>query len=76
MILRHMQDHGGITAAEAMAEYGVMRLAARIADLRKLGQDILAETISAENRYGNVVRFARYSIPTRPEQMELPMGES
>lgn len=29
-VLRHLQDYGSITPVEAMAEYGIMRLGARI----------------------------------------------
>ena len=42
-ILRHLEDAGSITQAEAMSEYGIMRLAARIADLRGRGDRHLPE---------------------------------
>lgn len=61
-ILRHLQDVGGITAAEAMSEYGVYRLAARIADLKAMGYDIGREMVSGKNRYGETTTFARYTI--------------
>lgn len=61
-ILRHMREQGGITAAEAMSEYGIYRLAARIADLKKLGHDIETERVKSKNRYGESVSFARYTI--------------
>lgn len=61
-ILRHMMTFGGITAAEAMSEYGIYRLAARIADLKKAGYSIKAETVEGRNRYGEKTRFCRYSI--------------
>ena len=37
LILRHMKKYGSITAKEAADEYGCMRLAARISDLRDRG---------------------------------------
>lgn len=34
-ILRHLRDFGQITPVEALADYGVMRLGARIWDLKR-----------------------------------------
>lgn len=61
-ILRHMEDYGGITSLEAMQEYGIMRLASRIADLKRMGVPIRKETVSGKNRYGEATSYARYSI--------------
>ena len=36
-ILRHMKDYGSITSLEAVTEYGIMRLASRINDLKRMG---------------------------------------
>lgn len=62
MILRHMEEHGTISSWEAMQEYGIMRLASRISDIRKAGIPINREMVSQKNRYGDTVTFARYSI--------------
>ena len=61
-ILRHMEDFGTITSAEAMNDYGIMRLASRISDLRKDGVPIRKETVTGKNRYGEHISFARYSL--------------
>ena len=61
-VLRHMQDFGSITQAEATSEYGCYRLAARISDLRKQGYIITSEPETTNNRYGEPVRFARYRL--------------
>lgn len=61
-VLRHLREFGSITAAEAMHEYGIFRLAARIADLRRLGVAITKETAKSKNRYGETTHFARYKI--------------
>lgn len=61
-ILRHMQDYGSITQAEAITEYGIYRLGARIWDLKASGVPIRAETITGKNRYGERTNFARYSL--------------
>lgn len=64
-ILRHMEDFGSISSLEAMQEYGIMRLASRINDLKKSGVPIHREMVSRKNRYGETVTFARYSIGAR-----------
>ena len=64
-ILRHMEDCGSITSLEAMQEYGIMRLASRITDLKKAGYPIRREMVSRKNRYGETVSFARYSLAER-----------
>ena len=61
-ILRHLQDYESITSAEAMSEYGIHRLAARISDLKKEGVGIEREMVSGMNRYGEKTYFARYSL--------------
>lgn len=61
-ILRHLQDHGTITQAQAMAEYGCMRFAARIADLKARGHHITATTGHGRNRYGEKTAFAVYRL--------------
>ena len=62
MILRHMSEVGPITAAEAVSEYGCYRLAARISDLKKAGYEIRTDSVRNVNRFGETVRFARYSL--------------
>lgn len=59
-IIEHIDKYGSITPQEAMEEYGIMRLGARIWDLKAAGEDIVTESVSAINRYGETVRFAKY----------------
>ena len=61
-VLRHMKDHGSITALEAVSEYGIMRLASRIADLRNEGIAIVSEVVKGKNRYGESTHYARYRL--------------
>lgn len=61
-IIRHMQDFGSITSLTAMQEYGIMRLASRITDLRKMGFPIIAETETGKNRYGETTRYSVYRL--------------
>ena len=60
--MRHLQDYGSITSLEAMDEYGIMRLASRVSDLRKAGMPIRAEMVSGKNRYGEATNYARYYL--------------
>lgn len=61
-ILRHLQTFGTITSLEAIQDYGILRLASRISDLRKEGLPIRREMVSGRNRYGEATSFARYRI--------------
>lgn len=61
-VLRHMQNFGSITSLEAMQEYGIMRLASRISDLKRMGTPIRVEMVSGKNRYGEATSYARYSL--------------
>ena len=64
-ILRHLEDYGSITSAEAMQNYGIMRLASRVDDLRKAGHPIIAERVEGVNRFGERVHWARYRMGAR-----------
>ena len=64
-VIRHMEESGSITSLEAMQEYGIMRLASRITDLKKAGIPIKREMVSQKNRHGDTVTFAMYSIAGR-----------
>ena len=64
-ILRHLETCGSISSLEAMQEYGIMRLASRINDLKKAGYPIRREMVTRMNRYGETVTFARYSLYRR-----------
>ena len=45
-IIRHLNEYGSITPLEALSEYGIMRLASRISDLRtRGGYDIRREMV-------------------------------
>ena len=62
MILRHLQDYGSITTWEAIQEYGVTRLSARISDIKDMGYIITDEWQSSLNRYGEMVSYKKYSL--------------
>ena len=60
LILRHLKDYGSITPMDALYEYGIMRLGARIFDLKSSGHNIETKTVKAKNRYGEPTHYARY----------------
>ena len=62
IVLEHIRRYGGITAAEAMNEYGIGRLSARIWDLRHDGIEIINDRQKSRNRYGKAVTFDRYRV--------------
>ena len=62
MIMQHLEQYGSITAAEAMNEYGIARLASRISDLKRDGVCIKRRMVTAKNRFGDSVSFAEYSL--------------
>ena len=66
-IVRHLKDYGSITSLEAMTEYGVMRLASRISDLKRQGYNIISETQTSKNRYGETTHFAVYKLKEEKE---------
>ena len=61
-ILKYMQDFGTITPLQALEDLGVMRLGARIYDLKKAGHPISRRMVTKKNRYGEAVSFAEYRL--------------
>jgi hypothetical protein len=61
-VLNYMLDFDGITSWEAIREFGATRLSAIIFNLRKKGFIIENEWIETKNRYGDNVRFVKYSL--------------
>ena len=62
MVLKYLHDFGSITPLDALREFGCMRLASRIADLKKDGHSISRVMERGQGRYGNKVRYARYRL--------------
>lgn len=64
-ILRHLKDQGEISSITAMTEYGIMRLAARISDLKKMGYPIIGKIVTGKNRYGETIHYSVYRLEER-----------
>jgi hypothetical protein len=60
-VLSYMEEVGSITQLDALRDLGVMRLASRIADLKRMGYPIEAKTESVKTRYGKT-NIKRYSL--------------
>lgn len=61
-ILQYIEEKGSITQLQALKEFGCMRLASRMSDLKKRGYPVKMRMETAKNRYCEPVRYARYSI--------------
>lgn len=61
-IIKYIKEEGSITSLDAMREFGCMRLASRISELKKQGYPIKTEFETSNNRYGEKVSYARYSL--------------
>lgn len=61
-IIDYIERFGSITQLEALRDLGVMRLASRISDLKRLGYPITREVETVNNRFGEPCRVKRYSL--------------
>ena len=63
-ILDYIEEFGSITQLEALRDLGVMRLASRISDLKRLGYPIVGRSVTVQNRFEEPCRVMRYSFTT------------
>lgn len=61
-ILDYMGQFGSISTLEAFKDLGVARLASRIHDLKSMGYNIVSETRSSKNRFGEDTHFKVYRL--------------
>lgn len=61
-VLEYIDTFGSISTLEAFRDLGVARLASRIWDIRKKGYTVECDWVCQVNRYGEPVRFKRYTI--------------
>ena len=59
-ILDYIAEFGSITQFEALQDLGIMRLASRISDLKRLGYPIDSKVIEVKNRFGEPCRVKSY----------------
>lgn len=68
-VLAHLEKRGGLTPLQAMDYYGIMRLAARIGELRRDGHQIASEPY----RTPGGATVSRYKLIREP-QMTLHLS--
>lgn len=61
-IIRHLEAFDTITPMEAIQDYGIMRLASRISELRKAGYFIITDMVYGLNRFQEKTRYAKYRL--------------
>lgn len=64
-VLKYLEDFGTINPLQALSDLGVMRLGARIWDLRNSGHQISRRMVTTKNRYGDAVSYAEYKLEER-----------
>ena len=60
-ILKYISDYGSISPMEAFADLGITKLSTRVSEMRKDGIEFNQEWEVRKNRYGEKVRYMRYS---------------
>ena len=61
-IMKYINNFGSITTMQAFTDLGIVRLGARISELRQAGQDIRDEFVTSKNRYGEPVTYKKYFL--------------
>lgn len=61
-VIRHLEAFGTITPMEAIQDYGIMRLASRISELRRAGYIIFTDMVYGLNRFQEKTRYAEYRL--------------
>lgn len=61
-IIRHLKTFGSISSLEAITEYGILRLASRIHDLKRQGYNIVSEVKASKNRFGERISYKVYRL--------------
>lgn len=61
-LYEYLKKHESITQLEALRNLGIMRLASRISDLRKMDIPIKKEMIPVIAKNGRIASVAKYSL--------------
>lgn len=68
IIKNHLEHIGALTSAQAMNEYGIMRLASRINDLKRTGYPVQSRIVTGINRLGETCHYAEYFFAGKEER--------
>lgn len=61
-LLDYLRRFGSVTTWEAFQELGITRLSARFFEIKERGYLIKTESIISKNRFGEPIRFNKYSL--------------
>lgn len=61
-VFRHLNQIGPLTPVQAFFDYSIMRLAAIVFDLKDDGYDIETTILKSENKFGEPVHYAQYTL--------------
>lgn len=67
-IQKYIEDFGSITTLEAFTELGIVRLGARISEMRSRGVPIIGKDEVVKNRYGEKCHIKRYFIKEQDDE--------
>ena len=61
-VIAYLEQFGSITQLEALRDLGIMRLASRISDLKRLGYHIESTSEAVTNRWEEKCYIKRYRL--------------
>lgn len=61
-LLEYLKHHGKITQFEAITELGILRLASRVSECKKAGENIFSSMVKVKNRFGETCHVAEYRL--------------
>ena len=64
-VANYIEEFGSINPLQALGDLGIMRLASRISDLKRMGVPIKKKMVEGRNRFGEKVCFAEYSFDNK-----------
>lgn len=73
-IIRYMVEFGSISTLEAFTELGVVRLGARISEMRKSGLNIIGKVEHGKNRFKENVCYMRYYFAEGGNDLSQSVG--
>ena len=62
-IRKYIDDYGSITPMQAFSDLGITKLATRISEMRKRGEEFKISRFYHITRYGKKVIFCKYAKP-------------
>ena len=67
LIVKYLNDFGTISPYEAFRDLGITKLATRISEMKQNGYEFNSEWVQTTNRYGQEIRYKRYSLLKNPK---------